>query len=362
MASRTIEPMSSSEPLRHLLIPGALLPLPADQLRPPLPHLPHLEEVLRRLKQTDEIECDEFSPSEPAEIATARALGLPSEPGRIPWAAIESGTIGTPCAWLIPCHWQLGMDHVLLSDPAHLQLADDASRTLMAAAAPMLREDGIDVSYVRADAWLAKGEVFRDLTTWSMNRAMGQRLTPDLLASTPTPSHAALLRRLQSELQMLFYTHQVNEQRESAGRLPINALWIAGAGILSEARPPHPEVLVENRLVLSEQEQAGASLTQAIDAHHETWRAIDADTGARLLNELNAGHDVRLSLCGPHRALSFASGQQVKGMMARISDLFPDRAKKYERSGHGELKPQWGRSLRSALFNRQKLTDFVTRL
>lgn len=362
MASRTIELMSSSEPLRHLLIPGALLPLPADQSRPPLPPLPHLEQVLRRLKHADTIECDQFCPCEPAEIATARALGLPAEPGRIPWAALESGTIGTPCAWLMPCHWQLGMDHVLLADPAHLQLTDEASRSLMSAAAPMLSEDGIDVRYERADAWLAKGEVFRDLTTWSMSRAMGHRLTPDLLASTPTPPHAALLRRMQSEVQMLFYTHPVNDARESARQLPINALWIAGAGTLSEALPPKPEVVVENRLVLTEHEQAGASLTKAIEAHHEAWRAIDADAGARLLAELNAGHDVRLTLCGPQRAFGFAPADQGKGLMARISDIFLGNKSALEKSAAGEQHAQTRRSTRGSLFNRQTLNDLVTKL
>lgn len=362
MASRTIELMSSTEPLRHLLIPGALLPLPADQLRPPLPQLPHLEPLLRRLKPSDTIECDEHCPSDPGEIATARALGLPSAPGRIPWAALESGTMGTPCAWLMPCHWQLGMDHVLLADPAHLQLTEDASRRLLAAAAPLLLDDGMEVRYVRANAWLAQGEVFRDLTTWSMSRAMGRRLTPDLLASTPTPSHAALLRRLQSELQMLFYTHPVNDERESARQLPINALWISGAGVLTVEPPPKPEILVENGLILTEQELAGASLTQAIAAHHEAWRAIDADAGAHLLSALKAGHDVRLTLCGPRRALSFESNQQGKGLISRILDLLPGRSGSLEKHPLGESQTLPDKGAWGSLFNRQTLTDLVTKL
>ena len=113
--------MSSPEPLRHLIIPGALLPLPADQPRPAIPPLPHLDALLRQLPITDRVQCDDECPSDPAELATARALNLPSEPGRIPWAALETGTLGTPCAWLVPCHWQLGMDHVLLTDPVQYQ-------------------------------------------------------------------------------------------------------------------------------------------------------------------------------------------------------------------------------------------------
>ncbi|WP_423454828.1 phosphoglycerate mutase [Ottowia sp. VDI28] len=311
--------MSSPEPLRHLIIPGALLPLPDDQPRPALPPLPHLDALLRRMKPVGAIVCDDETPSDPAELATARALGLPSEPGRIPWAALETGTIGTPCAWLMPCHWQLGMDHVLLTDPVHLQLGEDQSRALLSTAEPLLREDGIATRYLMPNAWLAQGEVFRALSTWSMTRATGRRLTPALLASTPVEKDAALLRRLQSELQMLFYTHPVNEARESAGQLPINALWIKGAGVLDEPHPPRADVLVESRLVLAEQAQTGATLEQATAAHHEAWKALDADTGARLLAALQAGQDVRLTLCGPRQALELAPAPQ--SWASRISSF-----------------------------------------
>ena len=317
--------MSSPEPLRHLLIPGALLPLPDDHPRPPLPPLPHLDALARRLRQAETIECDEDCPSDPAELATARALGLPSEPGCIPWAALESQTWGTPCAWLQPCHWQLGMDHVLLADPAHLKLSDDHSRALLATLEPLLQDDGIEVSMNEKmpGVWLAKGELFGGLTTWSMRRATGRRLTPDLLANSTETAHAAQLRRLQNELQMLLYTHPVNDERERAGQLPINALWIAGAGMLHTPLPPSPAVLVENRLVSAEEALAGATLSEAIEAHHNAWRALDADTGKRLLQSLEAGNEVRLSLCGPEHALTLTPAEQ--GVISRISTFFNRR-------------------------------------
>lgn len=320
MASRTIGPMPTSEPLRHLIIPGALLPLPDGHPRPPLPPLPHLDALLRQLRPAGHIECDDEGPADPAELATALAMGLPAEPGKIPWAALESGTIGTPCAWLVPCHWQLGMDHVLLTDPVHLHLTEDQSRALLASVEPLLMEDGIKVRHQMPQAWLAEGEVFRELSTWSIARAVGHRLTPTLLASTPVASNAALLRRLQSELQMVFYTHPVNEARERAGQLPVNALWIAGAGVLAEPIPLRPELQVENRLVMAEQAETGSSLDQAIAAHHEAWKALDADSGRRLLDSAKAGREVRLVLCGPRQALAFAPARD--GLLGRISRIF----------------------------------------
>ena len=311
--------MSSHEPLRHLILPGALLPLPDDHPRPPLPALQHLDALTKRLRPAGRIECDEQSPSDPAEVAAARALGLPDAPGLIPWAAWQTGTEDVPCAWLKPCHWQLGMDHALLAEPADLKLNEASSRALLAAVTPLLSDDGIVVRYVSADAWLATGEVFRNLRTWSMRRAAGRRLTPDLLPGGSTAS----LRRLQNELQMLLYTHPVNDAREAARLPPINALWIEGAGVLDHPPPSRAHVLLEDRLLKTEENQTGATVAQALRAYHEAWQTIDADSGARLLSALQAGHDIRLTLCSPQRALELAL--PARTFSSRVSHFFNRR-------------------------------------
>ena len=150
----------------HLLIADAA-PLLADGAAPPpLPALPQLDALLKRLRVTETIACDDDAPDTPLERALARAHGLPGAPGQVPWAAFETGTVGTPCAWLRPCHWQLGMDHITLLDPALLDLSEAESRALLAAVQPLLQEDGIALRYVRPDAWLAEGELERQLGYW----------------------------------------------------------------------------------------------------------------------------------------------------------------------------------------------------
>jgi hypothetical protein len=84
-----------------------------------------------RLQAT--LEVDEDSPATPFEQALARAHGLPGEPGRVAWAAFDTGTVGAPCAWLRPCHWQVGMDQVSLLEPGELALGEAESRALLAA-------------------------------------------------------------------------------------------------------------------------------------------------------------------------------------------------------------------------------------
>lgn len=298
------------EPL-HLLIPDAAPLLPEGAPLPALPPLPVLGALLARLRRVDTIEVDDDSPATPFETAIARANRLPGEPGRQPWAAFESGTVGTPCAWLRPCHWQLGLDHVTLLDPAALALTEDESRALLAAVQPLLAEDGVALRYIAPDLWLAQGALFRGLTTWSMDRAVQRPLTRDVLALAPTAAQSAHLRRLQTEVQMLLYHHPVNEAREQGRRWPVNALWIGGAGQLDAPLAPAPHVLVEPRLTQLPPD-AG------MEAFHAAWQAIDAGSAARLRRVLDAGGDARLTLCGPRRAIGFAP---ARGLGARISSL-----------------------------------------
>ena len=301
---------SAAEPL-HLLIPDARPPLPPGTSAPPLPALAQLDTALRQLAPQGLITADEQVPATAFELALAQAQGLPGEPGRIPWAAFEQHVHGTPCAWLRPCHWQLGMDSVTLVDPAALALAEAESRALLAALQPLLTEDGVALDYVRPDAWLARGTLFRGLRTWSMARAVQHPLTREVLADAPSPAQSALLRRLQSEWQMLLYTHPVNEAREAARQWPVNAVWIDGAGELAQPVAPTGEIVVDYRLA-----ECPPGDTAARAA---AWRALDAERFAALAQALRAGRDARLTLAGPSHALTLAP---ARGWRTRISNVF----------------------------------------
>lgn len=312
-------PAPATAPL-HLLIDGAALALPPGTAQPPWPDLPHLQALQGRLQAAATLEVDDDSLATPFDIALARAHGLPDAPGQTPWAAFETGTLGTPCAWLTPCHWQAGMDHITVLDPAELQLTEAESRALLAAVQPLLSADGLAVRYVRADAWLAQGELLRGLATASLARALQHPLAPDDLARAPAAAQGAQLRRLQSELQMLLYTQPVNDARESARRWPVNALWLHGAGQLDAPHPPRPQVLAERRLADPAAQTSAAAWAQA-------WQTIDADGGARLQAAAQGGQPVQLTLCGPQRAITLASragwwaNMMNKMHPQRLSDL-----------------------------------------
>ncbi|CAM5787803.1 hypothetical protein OPEN69S_02060 [Ottowia pentelensis] len=291
------------EPL-HLLIANTALPpgTPAPSL-PELPPLPKLQALLARMRLQTTLEVDEDSPATPFEQALARAHGLPGAPGRVAWAAFETGTVGTPCAWLRPCHWQVGMDQVSLLEPSELALSEAESRALLAALQPLLQDDGLTLRYLAPDRWLAQGELLRDLGTASMARALQQPLTRELLTVAPDPAQGARLRRLQGELEMLLYLQPVNDAREAARRYPVNAVWIEGAGALDAPVPIRPNVRTDTRL-----QTPPASTADYLRA----WQAIDAEALAPLLAAQRTGAKVELTLCGARRALTLTT---VRGLL-----------------------------------------------
>ena len=297
----------------HLIIPGPVLRQGDTEALPPAaPATPKLRALLAAMDATTRIECEEDSPSTPFEMALAAANALPGSPGHFPWAAFESGTVGMPCAFLKLCHLQVGADHILLLPPEDLGVDAHTSGVLMAAMAPYFLEDGITLQPYGAvpGTWLATGESFRNLRTVSTDQLAGRRVTRAMLESAG--GSAAVLRRLQNEMQMLLYTHPVNEARQQQRLLPINSFWVTGAGVLDTATPAAPHVQVERRLHAAAQRSDAA-------AHANAWQEVDADACARLLAVLRAGGDARLTLCSDTAAQSFAPARA--GVWRRIKSV-----------------------------------------
>ena len=296
----------------HLIIPGAVLSRGAGEPAAPLPPPPpKLRALLAAMTPGQRIECSEDAPSTPFELALAQARGLPGEPGHFPWAALETGTLGQPCAFITLCHWQVGADHVRLSPPEDLALDEETSSTLLAAMAPYFLEDGITLlPHKQPGSWLATGEVFRGLRSISMDTLMGRHLTRSLLDGAGTP--AATLRRLQNEMQMLLYTHPVNETRQQEGLAPVNSFWVSGAGVLAQAVPAAPQVRVDARLL-------APALRGDAAAHAQNWQLVDADSCAALLAVLQAGGQARLTLCGARAAQSLVPAEA--GFWPRIKHV-----------------------------------------
>ena len=315
----------------HLFVPYAALPTAGGQQALARLQLPHLERLLARLSLQTRDSGDEDALDLPHERALARAVGLPSaESGALPWAAWHvqqsgfaegTGTAQANGAWAFftPCHWQIRTDHVTLDDPAALQLDEAASRELLAVLAPWFVEDGITLHYDQPTRWLAQGAPLEDLATASLERVLHR----DLRMWLPDPQRAAQLHRLQSEMQMLLYTHPLNDAREARGLPTVNAFWLHGAGRLPAAAQPAagaaPTVHSELR---------APALQEDWPAWAQAWQALDAGPIAALAAQAARGDAVQLTLSGERSALTWHNAprslrQKISGALRpqRFADM-----------------------------------------
>lgn len=204
------------------------------------------------------------------------------------------------------------MDQVLMQDPAALELHDEHARELFAALQAWFADDGIELNLETPQRWLARGELFRDLVSASLDRVSGR----DVAAWMPESPQARILHRLQSEMQMLLYTHPVNDARAAQGLPAVNSFWVSGAGAL----PPTVPEISAPALDLSLRESA---LRQDWAAWAQAWQQLDATRGAALLAAQERGEPVRLTLCGERAWQTFESAP--RSLLQRVSGFFGTR-------------------------------------
>jgi hypothetical protein len=349
-------PLSPTPPKHHAVLPFAACTsedwLPAVKAMPSA-GFRNFGKLLQGMKLIHADSGDARSLSPPHERVLARTLELQASDGLIPWAAwhhLQAGgaPAGRSWAFITPCHWTMGREHATLTDPAALGLQADESRTLLAVMQPYFQTSGITLHYLEPTRWLAEGEIFRGLPSASPDRVLGRNVYPWLpgagivetrkfsagppqgkffpprreRGSESPKAHevasvgASAMRLLQSEMQMLLYTHPANDQRASRGQLSVNSFWVSGSGALPEnfvAPPAAPLITMPRSL-------AQAAFSDDWPAYAQAWAALDASEGTRLLALQQRGEPIRLSLCGECNALTFES--DAPGIFSRIRNLF----------------------------------------
>ena len=281
----------------HLLIPFAsALSENATQVLRDI-SLPRLERALVQLTPTQRDEGDESTLLAPHERALAAAWGWDDRDGNLPFAAHAAAADGVDVgelAWglITPAHWMVGRDHVVLTDPAALKLDAAESRALLDAVRELFESEGFTLVWGAPTRWYAAHESLAALPCASLARAIGRNVKDWL----PQPPHARLVRRLQSEVQLLLYPHPINEAREERGESSINSFWLSGCGRHQDANVDAVQVDDRLRTPLLAEDWAGWA---------DAWRALDAGPLADLLARALRGEEAALTLCGERSAQRF---------------------------------------------------------
>jgi hypothetical protein len=278
----------------HLLLPyaSAISPICKHALQGVA--LPHLQALLSELKLGERNEGNEWSLSSPHERILAQELGYAGADGALPWAAwqAEQDQIAPlDLAWglLTPLHWQLGRDHLTVLPPSVLKLSEEHSRALFDAALPLFTSEGWALHWATATRWYVAHESLAELPTASLDRVVGRN--PDQWL--PDHASARIIKRLQNEVQMLWYTHPANDAREAQGLPAINTVWLSGCGRHQKPQAPSPSIIntLRDPLWLGDWH-----------AWAQAWRDVDAGPLKALLHQARQGQRVALTLAGERHA------------------------------------------------------------
>ena len=280
--------------------------------------LPNLQQLLQRLSPSHTDTAQQEHPVPPHERVCARIVGMNSDAPA--WAALQTGMADTPCAWLTPCHWSAGADQVRMDDPTTLQLDMADAQALLAVLAPWFTEDGLQLEVVTPMLWRVSGAALAQLQAASLDRVLLRDVTPWL----PSAAHCRTLHRLHSEVQMLLYTHALNTQRAEQGRLPMNAFWLHGAGMLSSHSLQQAQAQSQQHHVVIADGLRQTALRQDWPAWKAAWLAADAGPVAEVLRHVQQGGSASVHLCGEHHARSWHT--QPRSWLSRVQQaLRPQR-------------------------------------
>lgn len=287
------------------IIACALLPLYLKEQPPQMAQAWHaawskpldagLQASLQQIRQAQVSQRQHFAPDSPCtphEWAYAQAMGWPPSADLLPFAAACAARQGLTCpatqgwAFIDAVHWEINQGQVQLRAVGEVSPEED--QTMLQAMRPYFEEDGITLHAWSPGRWLAHASHFKQLPSVSLDRVLGQDvaywLDPDSVAAQ-SPAQR-LLRRLQNEMQMLLYTHALNDHRA----VPINSFWWSGTGDLPTSEPAHA--------VLLNTDLQTAFATQDAARWAATWQQLAQDLMAPALQT-----GQRLVLCGEDRCI-----------------------------------------------------------
>ena len=274
--------------------------------------------------------------------AAMRALGLPPVEGH--WFLLQ------------PTHIHIARDHLVLTDMRQLALDPQEGRALFDAAAPLFAEVGKTLLYGSTDTWFMRADEWRHLRTSTPDAASGRNI--DIWM--PQGDGDRAWRKLQNEIQMHWFTHPVNEQREALGLKPVNSLWLWGGAGTDTPQPPAAQrydaafnlsgwtrlfgslagnavdAIGADQLIQTPGER-GLLLLDALTEPGLTnewgyWleriEALEQDWFVPLLAALRAGqlHSIRLILTGQDRIAEFGSSRNslrkfwIKSSLQRLAE------------------------------------------
>ncbi|CAH2793224.1 MAG: Regulatory protein, RpfE type [uncultured Paraburkholderia sp.] len=223
----------------HLLLPFAL-PAAADASTA-LHDIksPALDRMIARATLAERVIGEDFQRTLPHERWVARQFGAllsgaaaadeaPLAPYMLRADGGDPGTATWACVQ--PVHVRIVHDHLVLIDPASLELSDEDAAALLAVVRPLIDELGVRIEAPKPSRWYLSGEDFGTLSGTSPLRASGRNIEIWLPHEVHSGERSRVWMKLQNEVQMAWFENPVNEAREARGLPVVNSIWFHAQG------------------------------------------------------------------------------------------------------------------------------------
>ncbi len=163
--------------------------------------------------------CQHFELDERGEIPAAPycLLADGGEPGEHYWLRAD------------PVHLRLEGGRLVLADSGAFPVSQQEAENLTDSLNAHFAGDGLVFYPLRPDRWYLRVAQAPALETTPLAQAAGRSIDSLL----PRGADAATWQARLNEIQMLLHGHAVNEQREAAGELAINSVWLWGGGSIT---------------------------------------------------------------------------------------------------------------------------------
>lgn len=141
-----------------------------------------------------------------------------------------------------PVHVRIDRDRALLFDANAFALEQSEANALVATLNQHFAEDGMHFYAPHPKRWYVRLDGDVHITTTAIDEVAGDDIHPHL----PRGKDGMRWHGWLNEMQMLLYTHPVNDAREALGKLPVNSVWPWGEGPLPTGLSKPAQTLLAN--------------------------------------------------------------------------------------------------------------------
>ncbi len=142
------------------------------------------------------------------------------------WQAAGGGVHHPFWLYAVPVNLMLGRDSFFLSEPAPLELSQGDADSITKSLNEHFAKDGYHF-YVQGERWFMGLDKDPQIRTTAVANLVNQNIADYL----PKGEGALHWASLQNEVQMLLFSHPVNQAREAQGLPSVNSLWCYGLGM-----------------------------------------------------------------------------------------------------------------------------------